>query len=75
MAISAYRFAAGLPALAFVALFGTLIAASPALGQSAEALIATVIDNAGLSGNLVKRMDAQKQLAGQGKKILTWSSP
>ena len=68
MAILAYRFAAGFPALAFAALFGTLIAASPALGQSAETLIATVIDNTGLSGDLVKRMEAHRRLVSRGKK-------
>ncbi len=67
MAILAHRFATGFPALAFVALFGSLIAAPPALGQSAETLIAIIIDNVGLSGDLVKRMEAQKHLVRRGK--------
>ncbi len=67
MAKLAHRFATGFPALAFVALFGSLIAAAPALAQSAETLIATVIDNAGLSGDLVKRLEAQQHLVRRGK--------
>jgi len=67
MALLALRIATGFPTLAFVVLFGSLIAAPPALGQSAENLIAIVIDNAGLSGDIVRRMEAQQHLVRQGK--------
>ena len=54
-------------AVASMVLVVALALAFPARGQSPESLIRTVIHNTGLSGNLVKRLAAQKKLVRLGR--------